>query len=170
MNFIQIVTLLMVTETAVLCDLARGRIPNELILAGLVLGAVSQSVSAGIYGVLFYLGGVLLPVVALGPLYYFRMIGAGDIKLLSVAGGFMGPAACVSCMFWSAAAGGILAAARMLRSRNLIARLSFFAEYVEEYARTGRWKPYLKEVDEDAKFCFSAAILAGVLICIGKAL
>lgn len=158
---------MLVVQAAVLSDLDRRRIPNGLILAGLGMGFICRTVSDGLVGILLFLGGVLLPVLVFGPLYYFRMIGAGDIKLMSVVGAFMGPAGCFSCMLWSVLAGGVLSFGLVLWHRNLFSRLFCLADYVKEYRRTGVWKPYLKQVDEDAKFCFSIPVLISVLGCIG---
>ncbi len=164
---IQILSLLLVVQAAVLCDLDRGRIPNALILAGLGTGFIYQAVSGGFMGTALFLGGILLPVVLFWPLYYFRMIGAGDIKLMSVVGAFLGPGGCFSCMLRSVLAGGVLAFVLVLRHRNLFSRMFCLAEYVREYRRTGIWKPYLAQADEHARFCFSVPILVGVLVCIG---
>ena len=164
---IQILSLLLVVQAAVLCDLGRGRIPNALILAGLGMGFIYQAVSDGFAGIVLFLGGVFLPVLVFGPLYYFRMIGAGDIKLMSVIGAFTGPAACFSCMIWSVMAGGILAAALVLYHHNLFRRIGCFADYVREYRRTGRWEPYLARTDEQSRFCFSVPVLISLLGCIG---
>lgn len=167
LKMIQVLSLVLIVQTAVLCDLDKGRIPNALILAGLGMGFIFQSVSDHFTGIVLFLGGVFLPVLVFGPLYYFRMIGAGDIKLMSVVGAFVGPAACFSCMLWSVLAGGVLSFALILHHRNLFSRLFCLADYIREYRRTGVWKSYLEQVDEHAKFCFSIPVLISVLGCIG---
>lgn len=167
LKMIQVLSLLLIVQTAVLCDLDRGRIPNGLILAGLGMGFIFQAVSDGPAGMVLFLGGIFLPVLVFGPLYYFRMIGAGDIKLMSVVGAFLGPAACFSCMLWSVLTGGVLSFALVLRHHNLFSRMFCLADYVREYRQTGVWKPYLEQVDEHAKFCFSIPVLISVLGCIG---
>ena len=164
---IQVLSLLLVVQAAVLCDLDRGRIPNVLILAGLGMGFIYQSVLAGVTGIILFLGGVFLPILVFGPLYYFRMIGAGDIKLMSVIGAFMGPAVCFSCMLGAVLAGGVLSFALVLYHRDLAARLFCLADYVREYRSTGVWKPYLEQVDQHAKFCFSVPVLVSVLYHVG---
>ena len=164
---IQIVSLLLLTEAAVLCDLSNGRIPNELVLGGLGMGLIYQAVLSGLMGVVLCFGGILLPVLLFGPLYYFRMIGAGDIKLMGVVGAFVGPAACFSCILWSLIAGGIISLMLVLYHHNFILRIFSFTEYVGEYMRTGVWKAYLDRVDERGRFCFSIPVLVSVLCYIG---
>ena len=164
---IQVLSLLLVVQAAVLCDLDRGRIPNGLILAGLGMGFIWQSVSDGIAGIALFLGGIFLPAAIFGPLYCFRMIGAGDIKLMSVIGAFLGPAECFSCMVCSVLAGGVLALGLVLYHRNLFQRICCFTDYVREDRDTGKWTPYLARADERARFCFSVPVLISVLGCIG---
>ena len=159
--------LLVLALSAVLSDLRSGRIPNGLITAGLACGLSYQLFNQGMTGWITFLGGVFLPVLIMGILYYFRMIGAGDIKLLCMAGGFMGPADCFLCIVWSVLFGGAISMAVMISRRNITRRLLYFAEYVVRYTETGRWKSYLAGVHDDAKFCFSIPILLGIICYIG---
>ena len=76
---------------AVFFDLRKGKIPNELIVIGLILGCCFQIRQAKAVGLLLFLGGVCIPVVLGAGIYYFRMMGAGDMKLWAVVGGFLGP-------------------------------------------------------------------------------
>ena len=84
--------LLCMTMAAMLADLKTGKVPNGLIVAGVAMGVSYQVLSEGVAGVLVFAGGLLLPLLLMGGLFYFRMAGAGDIKLLCVTGGFLGPA------------------------------------------------------------------------------
>lgn len=167
LNMIQIFPLLLLTEAAVLYDLSSGRIPNSMILAGLGMGLIYQTVWLGPAGILVYLGGVLLPLLLLGTLYYFRMIGAGDIKLLCVAGGFVGPAACFSCIVCSILLGGVISLILTLYYRNLLQRFLYFFEYMGEYTRTKTWCSYLQNTDSQARFCFSVPVFLSILCYIG---
>jgi prepilin peptidase CpaA len=160
-------SLLLLTEAAVLCDLSSGRIPNGLILAGLGLGVIYQYFSAGLMGLLLCLGGILLPLILMGPLYYFRMIGAGDIKLFCALGGFLGPGMCFRCIVWAVLAGGVMALALLCYHRNLTERIFYLIDYVTEYVQTGVWKPYLPGVGRQARFCFSIPVLFSILCYIG---
>lgn len=160
-------SLLLITEAAVLFDLERGRIPNGLIFAGLGLGVIYQYISAGIVGLLLCTGGMILPAVLLGPLYYFRMIGAGDIKLFCVIGGFLGPGICFRCIVQAVLAGGVISLSILLYYGNLTERLFYFMDYIQDYLETGSWKPYLSGVGERARFCFSIPVLFSILCYIG---
>ncbi|MCC8044035.1 MAG: A24 family peptidase [Clostridiales bacterium] len=163
---IQIVSLVGIAMMAALCDLSSGKIPNALIAAGLGMGLTCQVALRGILGVIFFLGGMLLPALVLGILYYFRMIGAGDIKLLCVLGGFLGPAGAAGCMLRSLFAAGVLSLLIMWRRHILRKRIRYFWEFVVAYQESGRWRSYLEGVEEYAKFCFSVPVLIGILWCL----
>ncbi len=167
MREVHIVMLLCLTVAAVLCDLGRERIPNGIVAAGLICGLLYQLFENGPAGAIFCFGGAALPVLVFGVLCYFRMIGAGDVKLLCMAGGFLGPLGCLSCIAWSILSGGLISLAIMIYRHNLVRRISFFCAYVSRYSRERQWRSYIGEAGEDAKFCFSVPILLGILCQIG---
>ncbi len=162
-----IVLLLCLSVIAVLSDLKSGRIPNGIIAAGSVCGLLYRIFADGAAGIVLYLGGAILPILIFGVFYYFRMIGAGDIKLLCMAGGFFGPSGCFACIKWAVFLGGLISLAIMLRRHNIEERTAFFAEYIGRYAKDRQWRSYMSETKEDARFCFSVPILLGILCRIG---
>ncbi|MCC8050752.1 MAG: prepilin peptidase [Clostridiales bacterium] len=155
-----------IAMTAVLCDLWVNRIPNAIIAVGLAMGLVYQLFAEGPLGLIFFLGGVLLPVLLLGALYYFRMLGAGDIKLLCVVGGFLGPAGVWACFVRSVFIAAVISLAVLYRRHELGERLRYFWKYIGDYSKNGQWKPYLDGVKESARFCFSVPVLIGILLCL----
>lgn len=167
MNEVPVLLLLCFAITAVLCDLNTERIPNGVIAAGLACGALHQISARGVVGIVLYLGGAFLPILFLGVFYYFRMIGAGDVKLLCMAGGFFGPSGSFTVLKWSILFGGVASLVYMLRRGNIEERLLFFLEYARRYSRSRCWRPYMSGVEDSAKFCFSVPILAGILCQIG---
>lgn len=166
MNQIRILALVLLTGIAVLDDLHRGKISNGIIVTGLLWGAVYQLLAVGILGITCFLGGLLLPLLLLAGLYYFRMIGAGDMKLLAVIGGFLGPIEGLSCMVVSIFLGGLISLVIMIRQHNFGQRMFCLVEYVSDYSRNKEWKPYLKEVGAEGRFCFSVPVFLAVLWCV----
>ena len=165
-----VVLLVSLVETAVLTDL-RGRvIPNDLIVTGLVCGLAGQSFTAGIRGVTDWFGGAVLPLLILGILFYFRMMGAGDIKLLCMIGGFLGPRYSLQCIFYSILCGGAVSAVLIIKRNNLYSRLFYFKTYVELLLKTKQWSPYLCKEDQDSFFCFSIPVLMGLFCTLGGVL
>ena len=167
MSEIPVLLLLCLAITAVLCDLKTGRIPNGIIAAGLACGALYQISAKGAVGIVLYLGGACLPILFLGVFFYFRMIGAGDVKLLCMAGAFFGPSGSFAVLKWSILFGGAVSLVYMLCRGNMWERFLFFREYASRYSQSHCWRPYMSGVGERAKFCFSVPILAGILCQIG---
>ena len=66
------------------------RVVNGFIVVLFLTGFFWQMGENGIVGALSGGLGLLLPCVLLFPLFYFRMLGAGDIKLFSGLGIFLG--------------------------------------------------------------------------------
>ena len=99
-------------------------------------------------------------------LYYFRMMGAGDIKLLAVAGGFLGPQEAVYCAAASLLVGAALSAVVLFKRKNLKKRLLYFYSYMYRQ-QTGEWEPYLNETDQDGRIHFAVAILGAILLYMG---
>lgn len=89
-------------------DIKSRRIPNWLVLTGLVTSLCIQllfssgSFSAWCLGLLAGFGLFL-------PLYLVRAMGAGDVKLMAMVGGFLGPAGAVGVVLTTLVAGGVLA-------------------------------------------------------------
>lgn len=167
MKEVSMLALLCITVAAVLADLKDERIPNGVIVTGLLWGGTYQVMARGIMGMTVFLGGIMLPVLLFGVLYYFRMIGAGDIKLLCVAGGFLGPSSCFDCIVTAVLTGGMIALAVMLIHGSFCRRLFCFYDYISNYFKDRQWRPYMKETDEKSRFCFSIPILLGILCRIG---
>ena len=167
MKGIQCRVLLPAAVAAAIFDLKEDRIPNWLILCGLAVGWSVQLMESQILGIFLFLGGVGVPIVLGAFLYYFRMMGAGDIKLLSMAGAFMGPGRVLLCVAASLLAGGVFAVILLLGRRNLRERMDYFCRYAAEWIRTGKWKPYLTEKDKSGRIHFTPAVLVGILLYAG---
>ncbi|HIV23030.1 MAG TPA: prepilin peptidase [Candidatus Merdiplasma excrementigallinarum] len=148
-------------------DLIGGKIPNGLIAAGLLCGAAGQAILSRGAGLACWLAGAALPVLLFGGLYWLRMIGAGDVKLLCVIGGFLGPVPCFFCMLRAILFGGIISAFLVVKRHNLFVRLFYFRTYITQLLKTGQWSPYRRENDGDGQFCFSVPILLGLLTMLG---
>lgn len=107
--------------TAVVCDLRSRRIPNALVASGTALGLLLASVapagggllghSAGAMGIVPALLGGLLGLALFLPLYALRAMGAGDAKLLAMAGVWLGAPAVAWAALWTLLAGGVLSLA-----------------------------------------------------------
>lgn len=82
--------LLIILLTASAVDLATNRIPNRIAVCGILAGILCRLVRDGSMGVLISISGIFFPSLLLMFLYAFQVIGAGDVKLMSAVGSFLG--------------------------------------------------------------------------------
>lgn len=112
------VLLAILLSAAVWADFASHRIPNGLSVTAAVLG-LALSLAPG--GIGFYEsgGGLATGFVVLLPLYLFRAVGAGDLKLMAAAGTFLGTTATLAALLYALALGGPLALGYAAKKRSL---------------------------------------------------
>ena len=165
---LQMVLLLQLVLTAAYFDLQAAKIPNWLTCGGTACGIVSAaacSIRSGTAALfLLSMAGILLPPLLLGILFYFRMFGAGDIKLLSMIGSFLGAEELLPIFLLSFGAGAVLSAVRLIQYGNALSRFQYLFSYLSDYIRTGRLKPYITADDQNARICFAVPVLAGLVL------
>lgn len=94
---------------AAIFDIRFRRIPNWLVLAGIIAGFTWNGFSMGGSGLGRAAAGLGLGFILYFPLYMLRARGAGDVKLLAAAGAITGPANCLWLFLLTAVLGGIIA-------------------------------------------------------------
>ena len=107
----RIVVLFTLLATAAVIDVRRHRIPNWLTMSGLVF-ALAYSAFVPFYlkhGVLWSLGGAATGFGVLFPMWLLRIMGAGDVKLMAMAGGLLGAQEVWLALIGSIVAGGLFA-------------------------------------------------------------
>jgi prepilin peptidase CpaA len=107
---------LLVTVSAVI-DLKTQRIPNVLVLSGLIFGFLYNLLSFGLEGILFGFLGLFTGLAIFIVPYLMGGMGAGDAKLMGSIGAIIGAKGVVNAFIPIAIAGGIYALA-LLISRN----------------------------------------------------
>lgn len=112
------------TATAAVTDIRYRRIPNWLVLAGIVVGFGWNVSASGWSGLLQAAEGLGLGFILYFPLYLIRARGAGDVKLLAAAGAITGPGNCFLICILTAILGGIIAVIVLLFFGRL--RKTFF--------------------------------------------
>lgn len=148
---------------AVICDLRSYKIPNLLIVIGLTMGISWTFYKDGWNGMLEAMAGIGLPIAMLFILHQLRMLGAGDIKLFSVIGGFTGHRIWVIILY-SFVAGGILATIQMLHHRTLVVRMKSFWNYIHTCFKTRQITPYESGFDQGNT---RNTIHFSIAVCIG---
>lgn len=109
------VLVLMVTIAAVY-DIQFRRIPNGLVLTGLVLSLIIHVTFNEFYGFKEWGYGMLTGFALFLPLYALRAMGAGDVKLMAMAGSFLDPGSAIGVVLMTLVAGGVLSIVVALRN------------------------------------------------------
>ena len=89
-------------------DIRTFRIPNRLIVFGIVLGVLYRGLSPGEHLFFYYLLSMAGVFLVLIPFYKLHAIGGGDVKLLSLCGLFMGWKSGISIALYALFFGGII--------------------------------------------------------------
>ncbi len=74
---------------AAVLDFHTGRIPNRFILISLFSGIIYQIQEQGIQALPAVVLGIIFPIILLFPIFIIKGLGAGDVKLIAVIGGFL---------------------------------------------------------------------------------
>ena len=160
-----ILLLLFICGGAAVSDLSRGRIPNAWIVLCLALAAVFRFFADGPRGVIPFITGAALPLLLFCPLFLFRMMGAGDIKLLAVIGSLTGPRAFLLLFLRAAAAGSALSLFVLFFRTGVRARFLYLARYAKAFLLTGEIRPYRTAGPHPENIAFSVPVLIAVLTC-----
>lgn len=155
--------LLLLVMSAVVLDFLCYRISNRLIAAGMVLALVLGYAQGGVQQILFVLRNMSFPVIALYLFYRMRAIGAGDVKLFSMIGGFLNFRQIVWCVVLSFVIGAVISLGKMPIEGTLYNGLLEGGSYIWGLMG-GKWQEYRPAGHtKDHVIHFSLAILLGVL-------
>jgi prepilin peptidase CpaA len=93
--------------TATITDLMSHRIPNALLAPAAIAGMVFGGIAGGLSGLFAGLAGLLIGLAMLMPLYLTGGTSAGDVKLLAVAGVYLGPTGALFAGLFTFIAGAV---------------------------------------------------------------
>ncbi|WP_172145998.1 A24 family peptidase [Pseudomonas tumuqii] len=154
-----VILLLGLLGVAVASDLRRHRIPNFLVVLGLVLGLAGQAYSGGISGLGDGALGMLIGFGVFLPLYALGGMAAGDVKLMAMVGSFLTPHFALWTAFFSLIAGGLCGLLLVLARGQVQQTLGRYWLMLRERAYLA---PAADEV-AGKPFPYSVAILLGTL-------
>lgn len=153
---------------AVVMDVRRAKVDNGWILFCLGTGLAARILKDGFGAVPDFLTGAALPVVLLGGLFVLRMLGPGDIKLLSALGGILGTGRILKCIICSMFIGAGISAAILISNGNISQRFLYFIQYIRELAETGERKPYYRTgMTPLENFHFTVPVFLSVVLYAG---
>ena len=160
----RITVLFIILLLAVLMDFCFDRIPNGLIAAGVILSVWYQGRAYGMHGIIQAVLGMTAPVILLFLLFRIGTLGAGDVKLLAVAGAFLGLRDSLLCMAASFVIGAALSLVKMCLHGNYVTRMQYLAGYVLTTIRSGNIRRYKHTGEPGSSIRFSLPVLLGVLL------
>lgn len=151
---------------AAISDSLRRKVPNGLILLG-IAGGVGLAGYGSVYGRCLiamgtYLFRLCLTMAVLFPLFRFRVIGAGDLKLMALIAACLGYSDGVTAIGCGFLVGAVWAAIKMFLTGNARERFSIFIAYFRRFFLTKEIEPYYQPERDDAK---AVIPFAGCLFC-----
>lgn len=156
--------LILLLGIAVYYDVRYFRIPNVLIVIGMLTGMVYRVVNKTFLCTELFLG-MLIPVLVLFLLFYLHMLGAGDIKLLSMTGIFLGTS--ILGVIWkSFIIAAVLSFFQLVIQKKFRNRILYFIGYCLNVLKTGKAEPYYQAEQDQFKHAmhFSVAIFGAVIL------
>lgn len=154
-------------------DFKYDRIPNDIIVLGIVIGFLSRIRGNGCQGILSAGVVILISFCILYPLFRIGGIGAGDVKLLLMTGSFVSADKQLHVMMFSFIIGALLSIEKMISEDNFKERMQYLFSYITDVLRTGQWKLYGENLSEDShkyksnKIHFALPILFSVMLGLG---
>lgn len=153
---------------AAICDLYCYRVPHIIIIMGLGLSLYHNLMTYGLLGTVYFFTGCMIPLIVCSFFYLLRMLGAADIKLISIISSYYSFVFSARVVFYALLAGALFSTLKILRKRSLFRRFLYFSSYIKQVYREKRLIPYYesKNWEEEAVIPFSVCILFGYCICL----
>jgi prepilin peptidase CpaA len=161
---LQLTALAVLLVAAVYTDLRERRIPNKVTVPGLLVGLLLASfMERGVPG--SALAGAGLALVVTFPLVALGGLGAGDAKLLTAVGAFVGVGGLLPVLMYGGMAGGVLAVGSAARRGALLGVLVNVKNLVLHWITMGRRGQRISLNSPGARSVpYALAIAAGALL------
>lgn len=156
-----------VAGVSVVMDIREARIDNGWIFFSICMGGILQILQGGADKLFPFAAGTILPFVFLGILFYFRMLGPGDIKLFCALGGVMGIRDIVWCIAVSFLLGAVISVAILIFCGDIRQRFQYFFQYFQDFLHTGKVKPYYRKGMALENFHFTVPVFLSVVLYAG---
>ncbi|MBT8766354.1 A24 family peptidase [Metapseudomonas boanensis] len=155
--YFSIIALSLFVSLAAVWDCAFKKIPNILVFTGILASFLLYVLDKGASGVSNFLLGVLVGFSTFFPFYFFKGMAAGDVKLMAMVGGYLGPLGAFEAALLALVAGSILGSLILIHKGQL-------ARFVKRYWMMLGLRTYIEPEPDDAsrqRFPFAVAILVG---------
>ena len=153
---------------ACLMDLERYAISNYFLIGSGLLGLGITACRDGLFVGAGRIGAVMILIAVLFPLFVLHVLGAADIKLFAVIGCYYGIKFSFRCVLWAFVLGGLMSLFKMIRQKELRARLLWAFRWGGELLRSGKFRPYQRYAGqyEQDTIHFTWAMLGGFFLTI----
>lgn len=160
MKFTSEMILLLVLSIAAVWDFCLYVVPNELVVASLIVGfALNPCID--------FLIRAMLIVLLLMPLRNIKLIGAGDVKLIAVMCAYLGIKEFAHCVPSLAVTAGIICIIMLVKDGRVLGRYKEALGYVKTVTRVK--KVYCYEQKEKLVMPLSVALLGGYILYLVRA-
>lgn len=150
-----------------LMDVKYTRVDNGWLLFMLSISFPVRICMEGWRSMPSFILGVCFPFVALIGLYYFRMLGPGDIKLLCVLGGMVGVKKIGILMLITLFFGGMIAFLILACCGLFRERMRYFLSYLKDTMAFGTVRPYYRNGMVLENFHFTVPIFMSTMLYAG---
>ena len=155
--------LILLLTIATFDDFIEHRIPNVVVVWGIVLALGIGGLTGGHAGFLTAMGGLIVGGLLLLPFHVLGGMGAGDVKLMAMVGAFLGPSATIFAVAVTLAAGLVLALSVLglwlvMKTSFGLATLKTLRQYLPVHLRPS----YPGE--RPGHFPYAAAIAVGAMV------
>ena len=173
------IALLMILIAAVYTDYRQNRIPNWIIVFGLISGCFISYIYGGVGMLLEGLLGMVLPIVLLYPVFVIGGMGAGDLKLFAVVGSYLGIKGITISFVSAFIVGATISLVKMMCFHNFKERIYYLFSYLTDLFLKGKWQLYETSKGQSSeeslefpkhKIHFTLPIFLGVSIYLGGSL
>lgn len=147
-------------------DIRYRRIPNWLVLTGIIAGFAWNLYSSGWSGLGHAAAGLGLGFALYFPLYLLRARGAGDVKLLAAVGSIVGPGNCFWVFLLTAILGGVIAIAMLILHKRVVHTFFNLSFIMGDLARLRA--PYKTSEELDVRTAKGMRLPHGAMIAVGS--
>lgn len=154
--------------TATAQDIITGKVSNKIILTGIMTGILLNFIGNGKRGVVMAVTGMIVPVAVLLVLFLIKGLGAGDIKLFSVIGSFLGAKAALIFILLSLCIGAVLGLLKVIHNGYIFSCVRSVLYYVTDSLREQTLSPCIRTKSNTIHF--TIPILISYLVYIGASI
>lgn len=162
--------LLLMLALATFSDIKERKIPNALVIFGLLYSLFFQYILSGMAGGFDWILGVSVGFLCFIPLYVLRGMAAGDVKLMMAVGGFLGFPLIIKAVLYVFLSGGVMVVVFVTfkgRFKHLInnLRVMFTDLYIKSTSGVNVADDYVLK-NSAGRMPYALAIAAGTLIAL----